>query len=118
MTDMLKRHEVQVLRRPGHIWKEIAALSGVSVRDRAAHRDAAGAIEGLPGEFSQHDLRRGPRALSEWHRESNSLRRLAFEVLALGGAIGSRVRPVHVGCADASRAYSDKLQRVSRRDQE
>jgi predicted transcriptional regulator len=29
---MLKRHEVQVLRRVGHTWKEIAALSGVSVR--------------------------------------------------------------------------------------
>ena len=25
---MLKRHEVQVLRRAGHTWKEIAALSG------------------------------------------------------------------------------------------
>ena len=29
---MLKRHEVQVLRRAGHTLKEIAALSGVSVR--------------------------------------------------------------------------------------
>ena len=29
---MLKRHEVQVLRRARHTWKEIAALSGVSVR--------------------------------------------------------------------------------------
>jgi hypothetical protein len=32
MIDMLKRHEVQVLRRAGHTRKEIAALSGVSVR--------------------------------------------------------------------------------------
>jgi len=32
MIDMLKRHEVQVLRGAGHTWKEIAALSGVSVR--------------------------------------------------------------------------------------
>ena len=32
MIDMLKRHEVQVLRRAGHTWKDIAALSGVSVR--------------------------------------------------------------------------------------
>jgi transposase len=31
MIEMLK-HEVQVLRRAGHTWKEIAALSGVSVR--------------------------------------------------------------------------------------
>lgn len=32
MIDMLKRHEVQVLRRAGHTWKQIATLSGVSVR--------------------------------------------------------------------------------------
>lgn len=32
MIDMLKRHEIQVLRRAGHTWKEIAALSGASVR--------------------------------------------------------------------------------------
>jgi len=32
MIDMLKRHEVQVLRRAEHTWKEIAVLSGVSVR--------------------------------------------------------------------------------------
>src|SRR5215204_4220602 len=32
MIEMLKRHEVQVLRRARHTWKEIAALSGVSVR--------------------------------------------------------------------------------------
>src|SRR4029434_6914131 len=32
MIEMLKRHEVQVLRRAGHTWSEIAARSGVSVR--------------------------------------------------------------------------------------
>lgn len=31
MIDMLKRHEVQVLRRAGHALMEVAALSGVSV---------------------------------------------------------------------------------------
>ncbi len=31
MIDMLKRHEVQVLRRAGHTLTEVAALSGVSV---------------------------------------------------------------------------------------
>jgi predicted transcriptional regulator len=30
MIDMLKRHEIQVLRRADHTWSEIAALSGVS----------------------------------------------------------------------------------------
>jgi hypothetical protein len=28
MIDMLKRHEIQVLRRAEHTWNEIAALSG------------------------------------------------------------------------------------------
>ena len=32
MIEMLKRHEVQLLRRAGHTWKAVAALSGVSVR--------------------------------------------------------------------------------------
>jgi transposase len=32
MIERLKRHEIQVLRRAGHTWQEVAALSGVSVR--------------------------------------------------------------------------------------
>jgi transposase len=32
MIEMLKRHEIQVLRRAGHTWQEVAGLSGVSVR--------------------------------------------------------------------------------------
>jgi hypothetical protein len=36
MIEMLKRHEVQVLRRAGHTWKAIAALSGLSTRAVAA----------------------------------------------------------------------------------
>ena len=36
---MLKRHEIQVLRRAGHTWQEVAALTGVSVR--TARRVAA-----------------------------------------------------------------------------
>ena len=31
MIDMLKRHEIQVLRRADHTWNEIATLTGVSV---------------------------------------------------------------------------------------
>lgn len=38
MIDMLKRHEIQVLRRAGHTWGEIAALSGVS--EKTARRIA------------------------------------------------------------------------------
>lgn len=39
MIDMLKRHEIQVLRRAAHTWSEIAALSGVS--EKTARRIAA-----------------------------------------------------------------------------
>lgn len=31
MIEMLKRHEIQVLRRAGHTWAQVAELSGVSV---------------------------------------------------------------------------------------
>jgi transposase len=31
MIDMLKRHEIQVLRRAGHTWAQVAELTGVSV---------------------------------------------------------------------------------------
>jgi transposase len=39
MIDMLKRHEIQVLRRAEHTWNEIAALSGVS--EKTARRIVA-----------------------------------------------------------------------------
>jgi hypothetical protein len=39
MIDMLKRHEIQILRRAAHTWSEIAALSGVS--ERTARRIGA-----------------------------------------------------------------------------
>src|SRR5689334_18575957 len=39
MIDMLKRHEIQVLRRAEHTWSEIAALSGVS--EKTARRIVA-----------------------------------------------------------------------------
>src|SRR5438067_6908976 len=32
MIDMLKRHEILMLRRPDHTWREVAALSGVAAR--------------------------------------------------------------------------------------
>ena len=32
MIDMLKRHEIQVLRRAGHSQDDVAKLAGVSVR--------------------------------------------------------------------------------------
>jgi hypothetical protein len=31
MIEMLKRHEIQVLRRAGHTWDQVAALTGETV---------------------------------------------------------------------------------------
>ena len=31
MIEMLKRHEIQVLRRAGHTWAQVAELTGVSL---------------------------------------------------------------------------------------
>jgi transposase len=47
MIDMLKRHEVQVLRRAGHTWAEVAALTGVSVGTvrRVAAEDAVETVD-------------------------------------------------------------------------
>jgi transposase len=47
MIDMLKRHEIQVLRRAGHTWAEVAALSGVSVGTvrRVAAEDAVTGVD-------------------------------------------------------------------------
>lgn len=47
MIDMLKRHEIQVLRRAGHTLTEVAQLSGVSVRtvQRVVEEDAITTID-------------------------------------------------------------------------
>ena len=57
MIEMLKRHEVQVLRRAGHTWKAIAALSGVSVR--TVRRIAATGVDYI----SVGALTHSPRAI-------------------------------------------------------
>jgi hypothetical protein len=42
MIDMLKRHEIQVLRRAGHAQREVATLAGVSLGSvRRVEREAA-----------------------------------------------------------------------------
>lgn len=63
MIDMLKRHEVQVLRRAGHTWKAIAALSGVSVRTvrRIAAEDAITTIDNA-GERARRQVGRPSKA--------------------------------------------------------
>ena len=47
MIDMLKRHEIQVLRRAGHTLTEVAQLSGASVRtvQRVVEETAVTAID-------------------------------------------------------------------------
>jgi transposase len=47
MIDMLKRHEIQVLRRAGHTWAEVAALSGASIGTvrRVASEDAIASVD-------------------------------------------------------------------------
>ena len=47
MIDMLKRHEIQVLRRAEHTWSEIAALSGVSEKTarRIGHEDPVSSVD-------------------------------------------------------------------------
>jgi len=47
MIDMLKRHEIQVLRRAGHTWREVAAISGASVRSarRVAQETAVTTVD-------------------------------------------------------------------------
>ncbi len=44
---MLKRYEIQVLRRAEHTWSEIAALSGVSEKTarRIAHEDPGSNVD-------------------------------------------------------------------------
>ena len=47
MIEMLKRHEIQVLRRAEHTWSEIAALSGVSEKTarRIGHEDPVSSVD-------------------------------------------------------------------------
>jgi hypothetical protein len=47
MIDMLKRHEIQGLRRAGHTWNEVATLPGVSVStaQRVVAEDAVTTVD-------------------------------------------------------------------------
>lgn len=49
MIEMLKRHEIQVLRRAGHTWTQVAALTGVSVGTarRVAAEDAVATVDNV-----------------------------------------------------------------------
>jgi len=63
MIDMLKRHEIQVLRRAGHTWKEVAAISGVSVRTvRRVAEEAAVTTVDNAGERARRQVGRPAKA--------------------------------------------------------
>src|SRR5262245_30325927 len=49
MIEMLKRHEIQLLRRAGHTWAQVAALSGVSVGTarRVAAEEAVATVDNV-----------------------------------------------------------------------
>ena len=68
MIDMLKRHEVQVLRKAGHTWTEVAALTGVSVG--TARRVAAeGAVASVDNEAERARRQIGRPSTAEAYRE-------------------------------------------------
>ena len=68
MIDMLKRHEIQVLRRAGHTWMEVAALTGISVR--TARRVAAEAAVTAIDNAAERDRRHiGRPSKAEAYRE-------------------------------------------------
>jgi hypothetical protein len=52
---MLKRHEIQVLRRAGHTWAEVAALSAPTVRRLVERRRAQAELK-MRNRTSYHDL--------------------------------------------------------------
>jgi len=68
MIDMLKRHEIQVLRRAEHTWPEIAALSGVS--EKTARRIAAeGPITNVDNEAERARRQVGRPSKAEAYRD-------------------------------------------------
>jgi transposase len=56
MIEMLKRHEIQVLRRAGHTWTEVAALTGVSVGTarRVAAENAVTTVDNAAERAQRH----------------------------------------------------------------
>lgn len=68
MIDMLKRHEIQVLRRAGHTWAQVAALTGVSVG--TARRVAAEAAVATVDNAAERERRQiGRPSTADAYRE-------------------------------------------------
>ena len=63
MIDMLKRHEIQVLRRAGHPQTEVAQLAGVSLGSvRRVEREAAVTHVDTPAERDRRAIGRPANA--------------------------------------------------------
>jgi transposase len=63
MIEMLKRHEIQVLRRAGHTWAQVASLTGVSVGTarRVAAEEAVTTVDNA-AERAQRQIGRPSKA--------------------------------------------------------
>jgi len=105
---MLKRHEIQVLRRAEHTWSEVAALSGVSektARRIAAEEAVTTAItrRSVRGDTSADHRRLTPIVTCWWSADRKSgitVRRTAASCPP-GGLRRREEGPVHAG-ADAA----------------
>jgi hypothetical protein len=64
MIEMLKRHEIQVLRRAGHSLPDVAKLAGVSVRS-VQRVDAEPAVAHVDGEAERERRRIGRPSKAE-----------------------------------------------------
>ena len=82
MIDMLKRHEIQVLRRARHTWTEVAALSGVSIRTvrRVAAEAAVTTVD--------HAVERARRAVGR-PSKAEAYREVVVQALTEDGALKS-----------------------------
>ena len=114
MIDMLKRHEIQVLRRADHTWNEIATLSGVSVRTarRVAAEDAVTTVDNA-AERARRQVGRPSKAeayrdvLVQALTEDPTLRSVELLHRArLAGYTGGQERGVCAGADAARRARS------------
>jgi len=112
MIDMLKRHEIQVLRRAGHTWAEVAALSGVSVGPaRRVAAEAAVATVDNAAERARRQIGRPSKAeayrevLVQALTEESTLRSVELLHRTPGGLHRWQERVVRLG-PDAADAWS------------
>ena len=115
MIDMLKRHEIQVLRRAGHTLAEVAALSGASVGTvrRVTAEDGVTTVDNA-AERARRQVGRPSTAeayravLVQALTEDATLRSVELLHRAAGRLLGREECRVCVG-ADAARPHGDAV---------